>query len=104
MEESAARGGADSVEHKICDVFLKRWSEMQSDIVSATYLLDPLFVDKSKHAASCTIKLWVLARKVFLLFFHSYYYVLFYYNLSLPQSFRCSELMTMTSGPVCTAH
>ena len=67
MEEAAARGGAGSVEHKICDVFLRRWSEMQSDIGSATYLLDPLFVDNSKHAAACTVKLWVLARKVLLL-------------------------------------
>ena len=69
MEESALRGGDQSVEHKISEVFLKRWSEMQSDIVSATYLLDPLFVDKSKNVADCTIKLWCLARKVCDLYF-----------------------------------
>ena len=56
--------GAGSVEEKIRDVFLTRWSEMQSPIVSASYMLDPLWVDKSKLAATCTIKLWELARKV----------------------------------------
>ena len=56
--------GADSVEEKIRDVFLTRWSEMQSPIVSATYLLDPLWVDQSKNAATCHIRLWELARKV----------------------------------------
>ena len=56
MEESTTIVGADSVEYKICDVFLKSWSEIQSDIVSVTYLLDPRFVDNSKHATSYTIK------------------------------------------------
>ena len=56
--------GADSVEQKILAVFLTRWDEIQSDIISETYLLDPLFVDQSKRAAVCTIKLWQLARKV----------------------------------------
>ena len=37
---------------------------MQSDIASATYCLDPLFVNNSKNAAGCIVKLWQLARKV----------------------------------------
>lgn len=57
MQDSATAAGADSVEHKICAVFLDRWPEMQSDIVSATYMLDPLFVDKSRHSVDCTLKL-----------------------------------------------
>ena len=64
MEDAAARGGEDSLESKICDVFLHRWHEMQCDIVSATYMLDPLFVTKSRESAECTIKLWELARRV----------------------------------------
>ena len=64
MEEAAKGAGANSVEDKICKVFLRRWPEMQSDIVSATYMLDPLFVDKSKTSVDCTVKLWELARKV----------------------------------------
>ena len=65
LEASAARSGAaDSVESKILQVFLTRWGEMQAPIVGATYMLDPLFVDKSKTAVECTNKLWTLARKV----------------------------------------
>ena len=64
MEELAAAAGDDSVEAEILKVFLTRWPEMQSDIVSATYLLDPLFVENSKRAAGCTIILWNLARRV----------------------------------------
>ena len=52
------------MEKKVLEVFLTRWSEMQSDIVSATYVLEPLFVDHSKNAAGCIVKLWELARKV----------------------------------------
>ena len=55
----------DVLYSKICDVFHARWSEMQSDIVGATYMLDQLFVGQSKHSASCTLNLWTLARKVF---------------------------------------
>ena len=64
LEQSAVRAGADSVESKILRVFLTRWGEMQSDIVGATYMLDPLFVDKSRTSIDCTTKLWDLARKV----------------------------------------
>ena len=64
MEEAAQRAGAGSVEDKICNVFLSRWSEMQNDLVLATYMLEPLFVDKSRTSADCTIKLWAMARKV----------------------------------------
>ena len=64
MEKAAKKGGAGSVEDKICKVFLGRWSEMQADIVCATYMLEPLFVDQSKASVTCTIKLWELARKV----------------------------------------
>ena len=64
MEEAAQQAGPDSVEDKICKVFLNRWSEMQNDVVLATYMLDPLFVDKSKTSVACTIKLWEVARKV----------------------------------------
>lgn len=70
MESVAMEAGDASVERKICDSFLRRWSEMQSDIVSATYMLDPLFVDKSKDAAECTVKLWKLVRKVSHTLFH----------------------------------
>ena len=71
----------ESVETEILAKFLKRWTEMQSDIVSATYLLDPLFVETSKTATGCTIILWKLARKVTLylllvikIYSHSPYY------------------------------
>ena len=64
IETLAAEAGPDSMEAKVRDVFLKRWDDLQSDIVSATYLLDPLFVDNSKNSATCTIKLWEVARKV----------------------------------------
>ena len=64
IETLAAAAGPDSMEAKVRDVFLKRWDDLQSDIVSATYLLDPLFVDNSKNAADCTVKLWMVARKV----------------------------------------
>lgn len=64
MQKMATASGADSVEARIFKVFLHRWPEMQSDIVSATYLLDPLFVENSRTAAGCTIILWKLARKV----------------------------------------
>jgi hypothetical protein len=64
MEEAAQRGGVNSVEDKICKVFLQRWSEMQADVVCATHMLEPLFVDKSKTSVVCTVKLWHLARKV----------------------------------------
>ena len=64
IESVADQSPVGSVERKIRDVFLTRWSEMQSDIASATYCLDPLFVDSSKTAAGCIVKLWQLARKV----------------------------------------
>ena len=64
IEAIAEQTPVGSVERKIRDVFLTRWSEMQCDIVSATYCLEPLFVDKSKNAADCIVKLWQLARKV----------------------------------------
>lgn len=64
MEASAAAGGAGSIQDKICKVFLARWPEMQNEIVGATYMLDPLFVDQSKHSPTCTVNLWTLARKV----------------------------------------
>ena len=64
MEEVAAATAADSFENKILQVFLNRWPEMQCEITSATYMLDPLFVTKSKFAPNCTVALWRLARKV----------------------------------------
>jgi len=64
LQDSAAAAGADSLEEKINEVFLRRWPEMQSDIVSATYMLEPLFVEKSRNCVDCTVKLWSLARKV----------------------------------------
>lgn len=64
IESVAEESAIGSVERKISAVFLTRWKEMQSDIVSATYCLEPLFVDNSKNAAGCIIKLWQLARKV----------------------------------------
>ena len=64
MQDMAAAAGDGSVEQKICDVFLTRWPEMQSEIASATYMLEPLFVHNSSRSASCTIKLWSLARRV----------------------------------------
>ena len=63
MEEIAANAGPGSVEYQILQVFLDRWPEFQCDIVSATYLLDPLFVEQSRNAAGCTIILWKLARR-----------------------------------------
>lgn len=64
IEDVAAETDPDSVERRMCAVFLNRWPKMQSDIAQATYCLEPLFVDTSKTAASCTVKLWQLARKV----------------------------------------
>ena len=64
MEDAATQAGANSVEDKIYRVFLTRWQEMQSPVVSATYMLDPLFVEESKNSVTCTIELWKLARKV----------------------------------------
>jgi len=64
LEQSATTGGPGSIEAKILQVFLQRWDEMQSDIVQATYMLEPLFVDTSKTSAACTIKLWALAHRV----------------------------------------
>ena len=64
MEAAARLGGADSVEEKILQVFMSRWKEMQCEVVCATYMLEPLFVDQSKTSVKCTIALWTLARKV----------------------------------------
>ena len=49
IEAAAEQSAVGSVERRIKDVFLTRWSDMQSDIVCATYCLDPLFVDNSKQ-------------------------------------------------------
>ena len=57
IESVAEQSALGSVERKICAVFLSRWKEMQSDIASATYCLDPLFVNNSKNAAGCIVKL-----------------------------------------------
>ena len=64
MEDMAAAASDESVEQQICDVFLTRWPEMQSEIVSATYMLEPLFIHNSCQSADCTVKLWALARRV----------------------------------------
>ena len=64
MQTVAEATPEGSVERKIFAVFTNRWPGLQSDIAQATYCLDPLFVDKSKTAAGCIIKLWQLARKV----------------------------------------
>lgn len=64
IEDIAEQSPAESIERKICAVFLSRWDGMQSDVAQAAYCLDPLFVDKSKDAAGCIVKLWQLARKV----------------------------------------
>ena len=57
IESVTGQSPAGSLDRKICAVFLSRWKEMQCDIVSATYCLDPLFVDNSKTAAGCIVKL-----------------------------------------------
>lgn len=64
MQDRAAAAGDGSVEQKICDIFLERWPEMQSEIASAAYMLEPLFVHNSSRSAACTIHLWKLARRV----------------------------------------
>ena len=64
IQQIASASADDSVERKFFAVFYKRWPEMQCEIVSATYMLDPLFVTKSRIAANCTIALWNLARRV----------------------------------------
>ena len=64
IEDIAAPCAPDSLEAKVLTVFLSRWKHLQSDIAKATYMLDPLFVDQSKGAADCTVKLWQLVRKV----------------------------------------
>ena len=64
MEDMATAAGADSIEDKIYQKFLVRWPEMQHPLLGATYMLEPLFVDQSKHSADCTNHLWTLARKV----------------------------------------
>ena len=65
MEQRAEATEDGSVERQILEVFLRRWPNMQSDVISAAYMLDPLFVNTSKHDADCTNKLWSLARKIF---------------------------------------
>ena len=64
IEACALEAGVGSIEEQIFDVFMDRWPEMQNEIIGATYMLEPLFVDKSKHSAACTVNLWNLARKV----------------------------------------
>ena len=64
IEDIAAPHQPHSLEAKVLGVFLARWKDLQSDIAKATYMLEPLFVDQSKDAAECTVKLWQLARKV----------------------------------------
>ena len=58
----------DETKHGVADEVLakfnKRWPEMQSEIAQATYLLEPLFVDKSKTDVECKVALWNLAKKV----------------------------------------
>ena len=64
MTRRAEASEEGSVERQILDVFLRRWPNMQSDAISAAYMLDPLFVNSSKKSADCTNKLWSLARKI----------------------------------------
>ena len=64
MQDRAADTEEDSVERQICDVFLHRWPETQSEIGSAAYMLDPLFVRESSSSADCTVKLWSLTHRV----------------------------------------
>ncbi len=64
LQQMSSATADDSLERKIFQVFLKRWPEMQCEITSATYLLDPLFVPQSRFAGACTVSLWKLARKV----------------------------------------
>ena len=99
MQSIAAAAGPGSVEEQVYNVFLNRWDEMQCDMVSATYLLDPLFVEKSKRAASCTIKLWQVARKVS----HTLS-TLITLTSPNPTSHRFYESRTMWSGMQCTPH
>ena len=64
MESIANETEDDSIEKQILERFLRRWPEIQCEMVSATYLLDPLFVPQSSQSAECTICLWNLARRV----------------------------------------
>lgn len=64
IEDIASPCPADSLEAKVLTVFLSRWKDLQSDMAKATYMLDPLFVEQSRGAADCTVKLWQLVRKV----------------------------------------
>ena len=64
IETIAAPCTPDSLEVKVLEAFLARWKDLQSDIAKATYMLEPLFVEQSRSAAECTIKLWQLVRKV----------------------------------------
>lgn len=64
IQDAAEETDDDSVERRICSVVLERLPKLQSDISQATYCLEPLFVNNSKNAASCIVKLWQLARKV----------------------------------------
>ena len=64
IETIAAPCAPDSLEVKVLEAFLARWKDLQSDIAKATYMLEPLFVEQSRSAAECTIKLWQLVRKV----------------------------------------
>ena len=64
MTDRASTTAEGSIERQILDVFLRRWPNMQSEIVSAAYMLDPLFVSQSSQSADCTNKLWSVARRV----------------------------------------
>ena len=64
MEKIAEDSDEGCVEQQIYEKFLARWPEMQAEIISASYMLEPLFIHRSRKSADCTIKLWTLARKV----------------------------------------
>ena len=54
--------GNDTVADKICACFHRMVPELTSDIANAAYVLDPQFVDKSKHAdQSVMLSFWLLS-------------------------------------------
>ena len=57
--------GSKSLEDQIYSVFAKRVPDLESDIATAVYILDPQFLEKSASSGSSTmLAFWTVARRV----------------------------------------
>ena len=56
--------GNDTVSDRICACFHRMVPELTSDIANAAYVLDPQFIEKSKHADQSVMRsFWLVARE-----------------------------------------